>query len=495
MSVSLPSKIAPGRTRRFVAVALTGTALLGIVLLGIAIAALPSLALLPIAVLLVLAATRWIDRLCVLTFWALPYLILNLSLGGVTLKVPEVAAYFFTAAVLTRALLRREPLRLPPATAPVLLYLSVLAVSAALSPAVPNVFAEHFTGLQGADARSGAMLFWLTLSWGVVTALYHVLGTNPALFRRCVRAHILTGAAVSLIGLLGYAAALSGSNLVLNAIGNGHAFVYTGGSFYRLTGVSYEPLLFAYYLMTVIPTTVTVMLYYPHWIRRGVMACALGLQTVALLLTFSAGGWVALAVGLALLLGLLQPRQAAAKRVRRIAAAALALAGVGVGVFFVNPVISRTLLDAVGKISQGGYKMRDDENQTGLQVFYDYPVLGVGPGMVPFYFPTYHPTARSFDVQSGIYVNNLYITTLAETGVVGFLALGGCGLAGAAALARAVKRRRPQNVPVLTALCVSLIGCAIQYWETQNLFLIYFPVLVGLALAGAQMANAGAAEL
>ena len=157
-----------------------------------------------------------------------------------------------------------------------------------------------------------------------------------------------------------------------------------------------------------------------------------------------------------------------------------------------NPILDRTAGYAVSKLVSGGYQVRNQENETGLRIFYSHPWLGVGPGMVPFHFLEYHPTARTLmDTQRmdiAIYVNNLYIATLAETGVVGFIALAMCGIAGTAALVRSIQRHGAKRTPMLTALTVSLIGCAVQYWETENLFLIYFPVLIGLATAGARLA-------
>ena len=129
------------------------------------------------------------------------------------------------------------------------------------------------------------------------------------MYRRCVRAHVLSGGIASLIGIVGYVLTLRGSDLALRAIGNGHPFVYNGGSFYRLTGVSYEPLLFAFYLVTVIPVSLVVVFYKPNWLPRPLAVLSLVLQGLALLLTFSAGGWASLAVGLLLMVWLLRPEK------------------------------------------------------------------------------------------------------------------------------------------------------------------------------------------
>jgi hypothetical protein len=439
------------------------------------------------ALAFVVLATPLVDQLSVVVFWLLPYLILNIPAGSITLKVPEATTYLFAVAAMARAGLGRQRVVMPPATPQVLVYLAVVAVSAALAPAVP-VSMVQFGGLQGPEWRPAAMVFWLSLSWVVVISIYHVVGTSPTLYRRCVCAHILSGGIASLIGIVGYVITLHGYKGTLQAYGNGHSFIYTGGSFYRLTGVSYEPLLMAYYLCSVMPVSLAVALFRRDWMPRWVALLAFAMQGLALLMTFSAGGWAALLLGLFIMGVLFRPQRINWRAAMPGLIALVSALAIGVLVYISNAVIFRTMNDAVRKITNGGYKMRDDENLTGVRIFQDHFWLGAGPGMTPFHFLHYHPVAFTIDQASSIFVNNLYINTLAETGIIGLTALLACGIAGAAILAGVIRRYGATQVPVLTALCVSLVGCAVQYWETQNLFLIYFPVLIGLACAGARLA-------
>lgn len=462
-------------------------------LLGAAIGYQPLVAILAAALACVVLAIPFVEPLAVATFWLLPYLIFNVSAGGATWKAPEMTAYLFATAALARALLRKERILLPPATPQVLIYLGVLAISAAVAPIVPTgMVKDSFSGLQGPMLRPAATIFWLALSWLVVVGLHHVVGTSASLYRRCLCAHVVSGGIASLLGIVGYAMALRGYDRVLQAIGHGHHFIFTGGSVYRLTGVSYEPLLFAFYLVTVIPVTGVIALKRPDWLPRRVSVPILITQGVAMLLTFSAGGWVAIAFGLAVMGWIFRPKQINWKKAAQSVAAAFALLGL-LGVLCLNiPPVNRTMVNAISKISHGGYQMRHDENLTGMRIFESHFWLGVGPGMTTFHFLKYHPHAYTIVETGGsIYVNNLYITTLAETGVIGFAALLLCGVAGSVALGAVILHHGSSRVPCLTALSVSLVGCAIQYYETQNLFLIYFPALIGLAVAGARLANSG----
>ena len=460
------------------------------VALGCGIAYAPLLALAVCGLTCVVLATPFVETLGVLTFWLLPYLIFQLPMGSITFKVPEITAYLFAMAALARGLFRREPLAVPPVTPFVLFYLAVLALSTAVSPVVPSVFGAYFSGFLGPGPRSCAILFWLTLSWGVVVSVYNIVGVKRDLFNRCVRAHILTGAFASFIGIVGYIIALRGGEaLVAQAIGHTHTFIYTAGSLYRLTGVSYEPMVMAFYLNTVIPVSLAVVLYRPDLMPSRVAMTALFLQIIALLLTFSAGGFAALVVELALVALLLRPKGVAWRQTKRLLQAIALLCIFLLAAYLSTPMINRTMNDALSKIMRGGYSERNDEITAGLRMARAYPWLGVGPGMTLFYFPQFHPTSYSMQGRDGNLISNLYVTTLCETGVVGLLSLASCGAAGLGALVGSIRRHGALRTPVLTALTISLIGCAIQYWEMINLFLIYFPGLVGLAVAAARLAD------
>lgn len=463
--------------------------------LGCVIAKVPLVALLIVALTFVVFAMPFVNVLAVLTFWLLPYLILNLPTGGGTLKVPEVTSYLFMAATMARALLRRERIVLPPATFQVLLFLAVLAFSAAVSPLIPSLYWGKFSGILSPNTRSFGLLFWLCLSWLLVISLYHVVGSSPALYQRCISAHICSGGIVSLIGIVAYISTLHGGAWALAAVGNSRGMVFSGGGSFRLTGVSYEPLLFAFYLMTVIPVALTVAFYKQDWMPRQIVGMALVLMGIALLLTFSAGGWIALVAALVLMARLFRPQRIDYKKILPFLLPALLPILLAVIFYFLNPKVARVINFTVEKIASGGYKMRNEENLTGLRMFENHPWLGVGPSMTPFYFPVYHPSVRSMDNgEISYFVNNLYITTLAESGILGFVTLVLCGIFGLAALCRPILRWGPRQVPVLTGLTIALVGCAIQYWDTQNLFLIYFPALVGLACAGERLALTSAEQ-
>lgn len=488
MSLSLPTN----KPRRVSALAARAIAVLaGTALVGVGVAWFPPLAVLLCGLALVVAASRITEALSVLLFWTLPYLVLNMPTGVFTLKLPELVAYVFAAAVVVRILVRRETVAWPPATVPVMVFLAVLAASAAFSPVVPVPYEGAFspTDRNNVGFRAASVVIWMGLSWLVVVALCHVVGSRPALYRRCVRAHIFAGTLASTISLAGYVLALRGLELSLG--GGGRKLVFDTGSYFRLSGVSYEPALMAFYLLTVLPVTVAVLLVRPTWIARPWAALAVAVQASALVLTFSSSGWASVATALVVLALFLRPTARQKRRGLRLAAVVGAVAVVLLSLSLANPLVSHILLDPVGKITGGGYAERNDEITTGMDIFHAYPLLGVGPGMAPFFFARFHPVVRNTIIGDVHTVNNLYVSTLAENGIVGLAALACCAVVGLATLLLTIRRQGAVNMPILAALTASLMGTIVHFWSDQILFLVYFAGLLGLAAAGERVAESG----
>ncbi len=465
--------------------------LAGAVSVGVAVAWFPPLALLLCGLAIVVAASRITEALSMLLFWTLPYLILNMPTGVFTLKLPELVAYVFAMAVVARVILRRERFALPPATVPVIVFLAVQAISAACSPVVPVPYEGAFSAIDrnNVNFRAASVVVWMGLSWLVVAAIYHVVGSRPLLYKRCVQAHILSGTLACFISLAGYVLALRGLQFSIG--GTGRNLVFDSGTYFRLSGVSYEPALFAFYLLTVLPVTVVVLLLRRTWLPRRLALFALTLQVLALILTFSSSGWASVLAALVSLVLFLRPTAQQKRRGLRLVLVGTVITVLLLGASLTNPQVSRILLDPVGKITGGGYAERNDEITTGYTIFQAYPLLGVGPGMAPFFFARYHPTVRNTIIGDVHTVNNLYASTLAETGIIGAGALLCCAVAGLFALLMAIRRQGAVNMPILSALTASLLGTIVHFWSDQILFLVYLAGLLGLATAGERVAESG----
>lgn len=461
-------------------------ALAAAVALGVLLAQSPVLAMLVCALALVAACSRAVNLLAVVMFLTLPYMSVNMPTGAFNLKVCDVGAYLFAAAWLVRTALRHERIAAPPATVPVLVFLACLCVSALLSAPVPVPYLGDVVreSRNGPDYRPISVILWLGLSWLVVVALYNTAGARPALFRRCLRAHILGSGLACVISLGMYALGLLGYQFYDRA--TGHQLVFDMGNYLRLAGVAYEPLFLGFYLITVIPITIMARLFHPDWLPGRLTGPILALQLLTLLLTFSAGGWAALAVSLVIILPTVYPRLSGPSR-RRLWAGLVVVSVLTVAVCVIVPKAADIVNSPLQKIAQGTDNVRRTEWDAGRRIFADHPVFGVGPGLSRFIFAQYD-WHRSPPLGLDIEVSNLYLSLLAEDGVVGMAAFVWCGLAGAAALALVVRRWGAARVPLLTALLASLVGCALQFTSFNALHVVYFPAAIGLAVAAARLA-------
>lgn len=456
-------------------------------LTGAAVAWFTPLGFLVMGLAIVVIAVRVVEPLSVIMFWTLPYMVANLPTGAFTLKLPEAVAYIFASAAVLRAFLRRERWSMPPATAAALLFLAVCLISTAWEPAAPIPFlgAVRPTDRNSPAFRSMSEIIWMALSWLVVVAAYNVVGRSPELFRKCVKAHCLGGGLAAFISLAMFFLAFVGLHLHSGGAGRIRNLVTQSGDFFRLAGVAYEPLFLAFYLITVIPVTLAVLILRPTWLPRRWTAAALTAQSIAMLMTFSAGGLCGLAVAGALMAILFRKVELPKATVRRLATGAITFIVVGI----VAAVVVGGILDLVqrtlNKVTHVSTSDRAGEFEAGIGEFERYPILGAGPGMSNYHFPQFNPTIQNEEEGGGVYeVNNIVLGTMGEVGLVGLIALAFTVIDCLRVLGTSILRRTPEKVPMLAALTASLIGCAIQGLSVgfNTLSLIYLTGLLSLTM-------------
>jgi O-antigen ligase len=425
-------------------------------------------------------------------------MVANLPTGSFTIKVPEVVAYLFAAAFFARAIVRKERVVLPPATAQLFWYLSALMLATVLAPPIPDPFLGGIlpTDRNSPGFRPLSIIIWLGLSWMVVVAFYNFVGTRPRLLWRCARAHIISGGVASIISLAIYVLALKGIRVVNVASGDIGRNLVTdaAGEGLRLAGVAYEPLFLAFYLQTVIPITLVALLVYPEWLPRWLSGLCLFVMVMALLLTISAGGISGVLLAMVLLLPTRLIRRVPRSSKIKLSVAMVALAAVALYVALSQRSYTNIALYAATKVTGGGDTYRKAEWTAGYRMFLERPWTGMGPGLASYHFPKYHPWMQSQAIKGLPDVMNLYMNELAIGGVIGFLALGCLVFKAASVPLRQLLRWRPHRVPVLSALSASLAGCMVQYMSLNQLFIVYLCAAVGLMFAAARAAEMGALE-
>jgi O-antigen ligase len=180
----------------------------------------------------------------------------------------------------------------------------------------------------------------------------------------------------------------------------------------RVFGTIGSPNTAASYLTLILPLALGVLLTPLSRRHKWLAAAALGLGTVALVLTSSRGGWCALFVSVTLFCLLALFRGWLPPRVLLIITAVFVLTLL----FFREPISARLLGD-----DHGATEARSTMANQALRVIKEHPVLGVGANNYSAWLDRYTEPERDIDMYRLHTVHNKYLLVLAETGIFGLV--------------------------------------------------------------------------
>jgi putative inorganic carbon (hco3(-)) transporter len=182
--------------------------------------------------------------------------------------------------------------------------------------------------------------------------------------------------------------------------------------FRRINVTFSDPNIFARYLAIV--TIVSWVLLAAKWRWKWLLRISLGASLLALFFTFSRSGWLLLPVGMAIYFWYSSDRERG-----KVGTQALVIAGITTALFLTTAALKQraeTLSAGVGALDA-----RLDLIKTGVQIYSDHPILGVGLGG----FETIALRDYSgFLPQHGRYVtlsHTALVTVMAELGTVGLI--------------------------------------------------------------------------
>jgi O-antigen ligase len=234
-------------------------------------------------------------------------------------------------------------------------------------------------------------------------------------------------------------------------------------------------------------------------VKTAVARCALGIGivvfAVALLLTESRGGLVALITVLVVAVAMAGPLRP------RVVAVALVVCALGVSYYtLVAPPES---LQRLTEFAASGGTGRTDLWSIAVEVIGDHPVVGVGMGNFQVVEPAYaagtlNLPSVEFVVDTPKVVHNTYLEVWAELGVVGFafftlliLRFLALGWAGMRAFARGGDR---EHEALARGFLVGLVGMLAAFMFISGQYEKQFWLLLGLAAALPTAAGAAARE-
>src|SRR5262249_1429196 len=192
---------------------------------------------------------------------------------------------------------------------------------------------------------------------------------------------------------------------------------------YRVAGPVGDPNFYALILLVTVPLGLAMLATRLPLVVRGVVGGAIVLTCGAVLLTYSRGGALVLALGvLAVLIHSRIRWRLLALAVVALPIVALALTPSSVWdrlATVLRPVQDTTL---VGQTVDTSVELRLGAQLVALEMFLDQPFVGVGAGNYPLLYPDYSRELGVVAVSGEFYPHNLYLQVAAETGSIGLLA-------------------------------------------------------------------------
>ena len=374
----------------------------------------------------------------------------NVAFPGVSV-VPlpiafAVAVLALAAVAVFLAGLARTPRRPPVMWRPMLMFLGACLLSLVL----------------GLNPRDGAIFFVIFVASIVWHANIERFYAAPGVANAIWWSYLLSGAVACVAAILMVALREPAAQY---AIANG-----------RAVGTFVLPGELAGYLLFFLPISFALARSAQHASLRtiGWIACAAG--AVAMVLTFSRTGWVGLAAGIAFLI-VMRSRSGNARFVQG-SAAVLASLAIVLMLFneHHNPSENYTRLSIW---------------QAALGVIDRFPLTGAGP----FGFSKIYPLVRLPDGDAtAFHAHSMFLTFLAELGIVGFLAFCWMMWRFAWEWYNRVRDAEPQATLLSTAIVAGLVGALVQ-GLIDTVSVVVFGLLLSmlaLALATARAGTAGA---
>jgi hypothetical protein len=348
-----------------------------------------------------------------------------------------------------------SPPRSGPARRAVLVYLSLMVLSYLVAVLRPL----DATAANGADRRLVGLLSVV----GVALLAIDGLRDRRAIYR-VVGVLVAAGATVACVGILQY---VIGVDLARSlrppgfAADSNFAFVVTRAGFDRVAGTARHPIEFGVVCASLVPIALHLAVHATRPVGRWASALAAGLLGLALPMALSRAAVLGVLAALAIML----PFMSAARRRKLIIGAGAVL----VSITLLAPGILTVLGDLFfGRASAGSNRGRARAADTAFALFGEEPWLGHGFGTL------------------GIVVDNQFLVTIVESGVLGIVAilvLGNGAILAARNARRATDDDRLRDlsialIAVIAAIAIGSSGLATLVYPTTSGVLF---LTVGLA--------------
>ncbi len=342
-----------------------------------------------------------------------------------------------------------------------------------------------------ADNKERAIEMIIDLAKDIVI-IYCILFTlrNPDKWKRSAWVIILITAFLCLLGAYqvisgNYSQEFFGLAGVVQDVG-AHSTTY------RIAGPITEPNIWAQVVVAVIPLAIYRFIYERRMRMKFFMAIILGVLLFEVLNTYSRGAYVALAV-IFILVMMRQWRQHPGLVLTGI------MTMITILVFLPASYSERfqTLLQLAptngnGVYEEGSFRGRSSEMLTGLKMFSENPLLGVGAGNYPNNYQEY-TRHIGLELSSGERdPHSLYVQILAETGIIGGLTF--IGFAALLLVNLSLAQQSIKHLPAyrnwepwVSAIQLTMISYLITSFFLHGGYIRYFWILTAMAISAIQL--------
>jgi O-antigen ligase len=334
-------------------------------------------------------------------------------------------------------------------------------------------------------SRSVAILSWALFSFLFFLLMASLVRTED-LLRKVVVSLLVSGTLVSLFGLYQFAGSYLGLPTLLRDV-----YLPTGMYLTRVQSTFLEPLHFASFLLVTIPVCVALYLGRVRKFHTRYLLISLLVMGLALVLTIARGGYLGLVVSVfALFLFTKKTGQKRGRVIKIALSFAVVILVLVVAVIYLAPpgIISTTIL--------GGEAIRAGSSFTRMllmkdawAMFLESPLIGVGIG-------NFGPYANQRVFRSTTIVadfgtaNNVPLEVLAESGILGFLALVLVFLSYLRGVWQGMKSAKSHFLSSLLAgLAAGFLGLSFQYLTYSPFYGEWTWFLLGLSMAAVNLAQ------
>jgi len=386
------------------------------------------------------------------------------DISGITIRLSQVTALltivavFFTTAVRPHFRFPRIPILLP-----LLCYFAVGCIGLVNAP----------------NLQRSIMVLLFTIFTCLISVLVPLCIRTPEQVRRLLKWFFISFVLVTLFGLYQFAGDWIGLPPTLTGLRELYTKDVLG--FPRVQSTALEPLYFANYLLVPLSVLISLFLMRDKSFGTKKLVALIGLGGVNLALTVARGGYIAFAGALAILLCVHFFRLFTWRNFFYASLTSLAGAIIVFQFLGLDTISTRFLSHVTNLFSGASYSERVETFTIANRAWMDHPWVGIGTGSFGPY-ESAHPyivPANGWSI-----VNNEYLEILAESGILGLIAI---LLVFAIVIIRSIKAllvaKDPYIRAVLTGVLAGFIGILIQYNTFSIIYIVHVWFTIGLLIA------------